>query len=400
MKNVRQSALVLRQGLTDRFHAITKYLGENHITIRRAAPYAAGVMAVIIITAIPASAFSGIYANEQTAEEYYGSYVYQYDIPISAHGHDAQLSLADMQLGTSGETISVDSVATVEYIEVADANISAAEYIPFDGAEELVADSHSEPDADTVSSDNLAANEPVEVEIPQTHDAEEAETIEAAEPAGIDVLELVEVAKSDVFTIGLAAIEVPDDVSFKQEAPAIVSARDFELSAASVTAQEPMQVRTAKVASKNTSIAISDHSVQVLESSASTGAFIWPTEGILSSMFGPRNVSIGSSNHQGIDIVASAGTPIVAADSGEVVFAGWSGAFGKMVKVRHDNGIHTLYAHASEILVNVGDRVVQGQTIMLMGMTGRASANHLHFEVHVDGNRVDPLLHLPRVTRQ
>jgi|GEM_PF-5390019 len=128
---------------------------------------------------------------------------------------------------------------------------------------------------------------------------------------------------------------------------------------------------------------------------ASVGTFIWPVEGSLTSRFGPRNTSIGSSNHRGIDIAARHGNPIFAVDGGEVIESRWSDSYGLMVKIRHDNGIITLYSHNSENLVRVGERVSQGHVIARIGRTGVASADHLHFEVIVDGVRVDPLLHLP-----
>ena len=128
---------------------------------------------------------------------------------------------------------------------------------------------------------------------------------------------------------------------------------------------------------------------------ASTGTYIWPVAGRVSSHFGPRNVSVGSSNHQGIDIAAPAGEMVFAADGGEVIFTGWSGGFGNLIKIRHDNGHVTYYAHLSSIDTSVGERVYQGQFIGRVGMTGTATGNHLHFEIRINGIPVDPLPLLP-----
>ena len=128
---------------------------------------------------------------------------------------------------------------------------------------------------------------------------------------------------------------------------------------------------------------------------ASFDEYIWPTEGTLTSRFGPRRVSVGSSNHQGIDISAPAGTAVVAADGGEVVFAGRMGGFGNLIQIRHDNDHVTFYAHLSSMTVGVGERVYRGQFIGGVGMTGTASGNHLHFEIRINGVPVDPLPHLP-----
>ena len=128
---------------------------------------------------------------------------------------------------------------------------------------------------------------------------------------------------------------------------------------------------------------------------ASFGEYIWPTQGRLSSGFGPRRVSVGSSNHQGIDISAPAGTAVIAADGGEVIFAGWMGGFGNLIQIRHDNDHVTFYAHLSSMAVDVGERVYRGQFIGGVGMTGTASGNHLHFEIRINGTQVDPIPHLP-----
>ena len=127
---------------------------------------------------------------------------------------------------------------------------------------------------------------------------------------------------------------------------------------------------------------------------ASRGYYIWPAEGIMTSDFGPRNVRIGSSFHKGIDIVGSRGQNIYAADGGVVTHAQVMSGFGNVVFIQHDNGDVTVYAHNTELLVTVGERVMQGQVIALMGDTGTASAIHCHFELRVGGTQIDPLPYL------
>ena len=128
---------------------------------------------------------------------------------------------------------------------------------------------------------------------------------------------------------------------------------------------------------------------------ASTGRYIWPASGVVTSYFGYRSTSVGSSNHKGIDIGGSNGQSIWAADGGEVVYADWYYGYGYLVQILHDNGETTYYGHCSSLLVSVGDRVCQGQEIALMGATGVASGVHLHFEVRVNGEPVDPINCLP-----
>ena len=109
--------------------------------------------------------------------------------------------------------------------------------------------------------------------------------------------------------------------------------------------------------------------------------FGWPTKGIITQYFWQF--------HPGIDIGNDIGTPEVAADAGKVVFAGW-GSYGIYVEIDHGNGFHTIYAHMSRTVVSAGQGVSKGQLIGLMGMTGRATGPHLHFEIRYNGNPQNP----------
>ena len=124
---------------------------------------------------------------------------------------------------------------------------------------------------------------------------------------------------------------------------------------------------------------------------------LWPAEGTLTSLFGTRERAMGGGSaefHAGIDICVPTGTPVRAAQGGLIVFAGYHGAYGKVVKVDHLNGLSTLYAHNARLLVHAGQMVRGAQVIALSGSTGRASGPHLHFEVHQDAWAVDPLEYL------
>jgi lipoprotein NlpD len=119
---------------------------------------------------------------------------------------------------------------------------------------------------------------------------------------------------------------------------------------------------------------------------------VWPTKGTLTSRFGMRN----GRKHEGIDIAAPKGTPIHAAAGGEVVFSGWGPTgYGKMVIIKHQHHLTTLYAHNSKLIAKKGSRVTQGQKISLMGSTGRSTGPHLHFEVRDDTQPKDPIKYLP-----
>lgn len=122
----------------------------------------------------------------------------------------------------------------------------------------------------------------------------------------------------------------------------------------------------------------------------SSGGLAWPCDGAVVSGFGMR----WGRMHEGLDISCANLTPNRAAADGTVIYAGWLGGYGNFVVVDHGNGLSTAYAHASSLLVSVGQKVSQGQTVSLVGSTGNSSGPHLHFEVRVNGSAVDPLAYL------
>jgi len=128
---------------------------------------------------------------------------------------------------------------------------------------------------------------------------------------------------------------------------------------------------------------------------------VWPTNGIITSSFGYRRSPFGwgSDLHEGLDIAAPYGTPVVATGDGRVTFAGWRANYGKTVSVDHGYGYTTLYGHNSKVLVGVGQRVKKGQVIAYVGSTGRSTGCHLHYEVRVQGKSVDPRRFLARAGR-
>ena len=120
---------------------------------------------------------------------------------------------------------------------------------------------------------------------------------------------------------------------------------------------------------------------------------IWPTTGVITSPYGLRWG--GTDFHPGVDIANDMGTPIVATADGVVEYAGWnSGGYGNMVDINHGNGILTRYGHASQVVVSTGQQIKRGQLIAYMGSTGFSTGPHVHYEVHVNGNRVNPISYL------
>lgn len=127
-----------------------------------------------------------------------------------------------------------------------------------------------------------------------------------------------------------------------------------------------------------------------------TGKMTLPTNGEITSNFGWRQHPVlGSSRfHAGTDFGAPEGSPIYAADSGTVIVAEWYGGYGNTVIIDHGNGLSTLYGHCSQLYVSVGQGVQRGQPIAAVGSTGLSTGPHLHFEVRLNGEPVEPLAYL------
>jgi len=138
------------------------------------------------------------------------------------------------------------------------------------------------------------------------------------------------------------------------------------------------------------------------QSIVSTGHFTWPVTGAqITSNFGYRRHPIHRKRlmHTGLDLAKPRGTPVKAADSGNVIEAGWRGGYGRVVMINHGNrngrNIVTLYGHLDATSVGQGQSVVKGQTVGRVGSTGYSTGPHLHFEVRENGRPVNPLNYLP-----
>lgn len=118
-----------------------------------------------------------------------------------------------------------------------------------------------------------------------------------------------------------------------------------------------------------------------------------PFNGRITSTFGHRENPFGGENvetHKGLDIAGPLGSPVKAMAEGKVEFAGLRGGFGNCIMLKHANGIETLYGHLSKILVKLGDNIQIGQTIGKIGSTGRSTGPHLHYEIHRNGQKINP----------
>jgi murein DD-endopeptidase MepM/ murein hydrolase activator NlpD len=124
--------------------------------------------------------------------------------------------------------------------------------------------------------------------------------------------------------------------------------------------------------------------------SSNPGGYQWPVSGPVTSPFGWRWGRL----HEGIDIAVPSGTPVHASAAGTVIYASWMDGYGNFVIVDHGGGIATAYGHNTSVAVAVGQSVAQGEVIAYSGSTGHSTGPHVHFEVRVNGQAVDPLGYL------
>ena len=157
---------------------------------------------------------------------------------------------------------------------------------------------------------------------------------------------------------------------------------------------EGLQAQSAALAAKiqaaQAAAASASSSPGAVQRTASASGFIWPVNGILTSGFGWR----WGRMHEGIDIACPSGSPVAAAAGGTVIYAGWMGGYGNLVVIDHGGGIATAYGHNTSVAVGMGQSVGQGQVIAYSGSTGHSTGPHVHFEVRVNGQAVDPLGYL------
>lgn len=118
-----------------------------------------------------------------------------------------------------------------------------------------------------------------------------------------------------------------------------------------------------------------------------------PISGTITSRYGVSS-NIRKSTHTGLDIAATTGTPIKVVSDGTVTSASYNGAYGNLVKVSHGNGVETWYAHTSKMYVTVGQTVKAGEVIAAVGSTGNSTGPHLHFEIRINGEHVNPQKYL------
>ena len=158
-------------------------------------------------------------------------------------------------------------------------------------------------------------------------------------------------------------------------------------------ALEEIQIDDLEVAKENT---VEKLNIDTTESIADINGIkvaTLPVTGTISSRYGVSS-KIRVSTHTGLDIATTTGTPIKVVADGTITLAAYSGSYGYLVKVDHGNGVETWYGHTSKMLVKEGQAVKAGNTIALVGSTGNSTGPHLHFEVRINGEHVNPQKYL------
>lgn len=212
-----------------------------------------------------------------------------------------------------------------------------------------------------------------------------------------DAEEIVEKLKkkyASKYTKNLGIVQVYSD-DYSQIASVDIDKAKTTLSDKLKATKKADDIKIAKAnAAKAAKLAASIPAKKITKESSVNGVSftVKPVSGTITSRFGSRSSpgGVGSTNHKGLDIAASCGSPIYAAASGTVEFSGTKSSLGKLVIINHGNGVKTYYGHCSSLNVSSGQKVEAGTNIAAVGKTGAATGYHLHFEVRVNGTSVNP----------
>lgn len=209
-------------------------------------------------------------------------------------------------------------------------------------------------------------------------------------------------ANQEILENNVAKIKlVHSEVSSKQQEVAKKAMERESVYNAALAEQERLDEEYRELMSTSENIANMIRNMEsggtISAGSRGTGSYIWPIYGEITSSFGWRVHPVFGTEkfHSGLDIAADYGDPVVAANSGTVIYADWMGGYGNAVMIDHGGGIVTLYGHNSSLVVSNGQQVAKGQRIANAGSTGYSTGPHCHFEVRIHGEVTDPLNYLP-----
>lgn len=227
-----------------------------------------------------------------------------------------------------------------------------------------------------------------------TLDGEDQAYVDTLEEAKEKVNELTEKYKNEIESeFGIREVYTDNMFEYKDMKYATITKLDSNLVSKQeeIKAQQKAQEEAKKVAEQEAKKA------EAVSNASSVNGVVFsvaPTSGRISSRYG-ANESIRDHTHKGLDIAASNGTPIYAAADGVVTYAQYNnGGYGYLVKISHGNGVETYYGHCSKLYVSAGQSVKAGDQIAAVGSTGYSTGNHLHFEIRLNGEQVDPQKYL------
>ena len=188
-----------------------------------------------------------------------------------------------------------------------------------------------------------------------------------------------------------------DNQSATREARLSLLSRGTSLAATIIRTQQSIEEIKEAIPETEDSLQDLERKVELQRQREVATPSLWPTRGELTSGFGRRRSPFGGSweHHEGVDIAAPRGTSVFASANGVVRVAGWNGGYGNAVFIDHGFGMSTVYAHLHRLSVRVGQQVTKGQLVGLVGSTGRSTAPHLHYEVRLNGQAVNPMRFLP-----
>jgi murein DD-endopeptidase MepM/ murein hydrolase activator NlpD len=199
-----------------------------------------------------------------------------------------------------------------------------------------------------------------------------------------EVMDTAQVAVTDKGQADRDASSALAEVEKNRDAAGSAKAAAEQAYQAAAVLEDEAQAEVEQLANRRATLAAQSSPTVT---TVSGGDVVLPVQGRLTSTYGPR----GGTIHYGIDIANSIGTPIVSAMAGTVINSGPASGFGLWVRVQHSGGLITVYGHINTSLVSVGQRVGAGEQIATLGNRGESTGPHLHFEVHQDGSKINPL---------
>lgn len=258
---------------------------------------------------------------------------------------------------------------------------------------ELITDNVENYESENIKKVELTQNPEYELKlVEKTKESNESEIVIALQKELEITYKYYEIASAEEVIEKVNTLEIAEQIvnDIKE-----ISNGEKELTINEKTTKniEEMNTNTLEVAKENIIEKLDIDTTEAISNINGIKIATLPITGTISSRYGAVS-SIRSSAHTGLDIAASIGTPIKVVANGTVTFAAYSGSYGYLVKVDHGNGVETWYAHTSKMYVKVGQEVKAGDTIAAVGNTGNSTGPHLHLEVRINGEHVNPQKYL------